>query len=218
MEKIFEIFISRLKTVLLTALPGVSAHYMMAPPYRDLKIPDGDKNIKESAVIALLFPENGKIKILMMKRVQDFSVHSGQISFPGGKKELQDANLKETALRELHEEVGIQPSQIEILGGLTPLYISVSGYKVFPFLAFSKRLPPLMPNNAEVEKIIKTDIEKLTARGAKTKQHVTTKYIQNFEVPCFIVENEILWGATAMITNEIIELLKRIKPLRGLKF
>ncbi len=207
-----ETFVDRLKTELTKPLPGVSVQYEMAPAGRDVHLPEIPvEPVKESAVVALLFPKQGKLNLLLMKRVADDSVHSGQLSFPGGRKELSDENLKATALRELYEEVGIEEDRIAVLGALTPLYISVSSFQVFPFLAYADALPPLKINSTEVEKVFYVDIDRLLDENAKTKRCVTTRYLQNYEVPCFLVEGEILWGATAMITNEILALIKKVR-------
>ena len=205
----FNTFIQKLEQALKKPLPGRVVQYAMAPGGRDLEDSKRDENeLKESAVTALLFPEKGKIKLLIMKRVTDNTVHSGQLSFPGGSREPEDKTLKETALREMREEMGIPFDKVNIIGRLTPVIINASGFKVNPFVAYCAKSPDLKPNE-EVEKVIKADIGYLLNPNSKTVKIVKARG-RNIEAPCFVLENEILWGATAMMTNELLEIIKTI--------
>ena len=200
----FNLFIKELEKELGKPLPGKSAQYKMAPPGRDLEA--AGKEPKKSAVIVLLYEQNGKVKVLFMKRAVNNSIHSGQLSFPGGQKDNKDKTLQETALRELYEEVGID--DVKIIGELTPLYISVSNFSVYPFVGYLNKEPVFKINSDEVEKIVTVDLETLKDEKNRTFTKVNTKYAKNYKVPCFKLDDEILWGATAMITNELLEILK----------
>jgi 8-oxo-dGTP pyrophosphatase MutT (NUDIX family) len=203
-------FVKELQMALKEPLPGVEVQYEMAPVGRDVDPGPGMPRPKESAVTALLFPEDDGVKLLLMKRVEDDTIHSAQLSFPGGQKEKNDKDLLDTALREMKEEVGISREDVEVIGRLTPLYISVSNFMVFPFVAYCDHTPDFHLNRAEVEKVIKADISRLLMPGSKTYRSVTTKYLHNFEVPCFSVDGEVLWGATAMMTHELLEVMKKV--------
>lgn len=188
-------------------LPGNEAHLRMAPSHRDglLRHYDGDRVIRQSAVLISLFPENDKIYTLLIKRATYDGVHSGQVSFPGGKFEESDVSLIQTALREAQEEVGIEPSRVEVLGTLTPLFIPVSNMEVLPVIGLLQQKPDLHLNLDEVEYTIEVPICHLK----NPKNHMSkTINIREFsiEAPYIKVDCEDVWGATAMIIAEFIEL------------
>ena len=133
----FNRFINLLKARLKSPLPGEDTQYLMAPVSR-LKaeqLPKENYNPKKSAVLVLLFPEDETIKTVLIKRPVYDGVHSGQVAFPGGKFDDIDIELKQTALRETFEEIGVQSAEIEIIGQLTDLYINPSNFLVSPFIA-----------------------------------------------------------------------------------
>lgn len=211
MKSYFEVFIDRLSEALKKPLPGAEVQYQMAPVGRDREVPEGSSVPRKSAVTVLLFPEKGKIKLLLIKRVKDDTVHSGQLAFPGGSEERDDQDLVMTAFREMYEEVGIQSNAVSLIGKLTPLYISVSNYMVLPVVAYCNSLPELKINHDEVEEIFKVDLDFLLHPRSRTTRKVTTKYLTDFEVPCFLIGKEVLWGATAMITQELLTIVQTIK-------
>jgi 8-oxo-dGTP pyrophosphatase MutT (NUDIX family) len=191
-------------------LPGINAQLTMAPVSRLQELNNGYKALvpKKSAVLILFYPENGSTKLVMIKRAIDDSVHSGQIAFPGGKFEAKDKNLVATALRETNEEVGINPESINIIGKLTTLYIPPSNFDVHPFIAYTNE-KPAMKNNHEVEKIIELDLTDLQSPQNLTKKNIKHRFGNLIDVPCFYVHNEIIWGATAMIISELLEVIKQ---------
>lgn len=206
--------ITKLKQKISRELPGVDAHLEMVPNGRRLTPEDSDIAPKKSAVISLLHhnPNSNALDILFIERTNK-GTHGGQIAFPGGKMEPEDQNLWATALRETKEEVGIPSQKITHLGALTEVYIPVSNYIVYPYLGWFDDLqkPQLINEIAEVEDsfwapvslilddnaIQRTDIE--TNRGRKIK-----------DIPYFEVNNKIVWGATALILNEIRHLFKSL--------
>ncbi len=210
MGLVFSDFIKRLTENLRKPLPGFDIQYQMAPVTRVEQLVYNNNDIppKNSAVLALLYPEKGETMLVLMKRATDQSVHSGQISFPGGQAEPNDKNDAATALRETREELGINSSRVHILGKLTPVYISPSNFNVIPFVGYVDEKPAFKPNE-EVEKIITVALWELMKPDTKKIRKVTTKYVTALEVPCFIVDGEILWGATAMMINELLELAKK---------
>jgi 8-oxo-dGTP pyrophosphatase MutT (NUDIX family) len=121
----FSSFISSLKHQFELDLPGEQAQYKMAPlgrPPKELAVYFA-KKVKQSAVLILLYPDDGEIKTVLMERNSYNGVHSKQISFPGGKTEPEDSSFAVTALREFEEEVGVARSEITIVGELTELFI-----------------------------------------------------------------------------------------------
>jgi len=149
--------IAWLRTRLAAELPGAIGHERMAARVKPMpdKIP---QNARPSAVLSLLYPVEKELHLLLIKRIADGKAHSGQIGFPGGKSEPSDADLKYTALREAHEEVGIMSADVDILGALTPLYIPVSNFQVYPFIGFTGQRPVFNINETEVAGILEIPV------------------------------------------------------------
>lgn len=208
----FQSFIKNLESKLSRdGLPGLEAQLNMAPVSRLKELSKVNKypNHKKSAVLILFYSENGSTKLVMIKRATDDSVHSGQIAFPGGKFETKDKILSETALRETQEEVGINPEDINVIGQLSTLYIPPSNYDVHPYIAFMSQKPEMKKNNNEVEKIIEIDLKDLQAPENLTHKTINHRLGKLMNVPCYFVQNEIIWGASAMIISELLEVIKR---------
>jgi 8-oxo-dGTP pyrophosphatase MutT (NUDIX family) len=137
-------------------------------------------------------------------------VHSAQIAFPGGKYEIDDENFAYTALRETHEEVGIHPDKIQILKPFTQLYIPPSNFIVHPFLGISKDELVFVPQPSEVADIIELPLSVFLSDSIVVETKVPTSYSVESSVPAFKIENHIVWGATAMMLNELKEVLKEV--------
>jgi len=198
--------ISQIRQNLKQPLPGLSAQLRMAPSHRGelLKTNDGC-GLRQSAVLISLFPENDKLSTLLIKRTTYDGIHSGQVSFPGGKFENSDESLIQTALREAEEEVGLDPKKVEILGTLTPLFIPVSSMQVLPVVGLLHEKPELHLNHYEVEYTITVPICHLK----NTANHMQkTIYLREHtvEAPYIKVDCEDVWGATAMIISEFCEM------------
>lgn len=176
----------------------------MAPSGRTLK--SNMKNCRESAVLLLIYKEKAQFRIVFIKRNEYKGPHSGQISFPGGMVELSDPDYAYTALRETEEETGLNRSEIEILGKLSPLYIPVSNFCVEPYVGWMSSIPDFKPDKNEVQYLICALLSEL----ADIKNRKSGKFIYNGQeivTPHFEIEGEIIWGATAMILNEFMALI-----------
>jgi len=198
--------LDQIKNNLKQPLPGESAQLRMAPSHRgDLLKSNGVTDARNSAVLISLFPTSNGLSTLFIKRATYNGVHSGQISFPGGKTDEGDESLIQTALRETEEEVGIDPSKIEVLGTLTPLFIPVSNMLVLPVIGLLDYEPEIHPNLQEVDYTITVPICHLKN---PTNQLIKTLEIRNYSItaPYFCCNNEEIWGATAMIISEFIEM------------
>lgn len=144
--------------------------------------------------------------MLLIKRVEDGKAHSGQVSFPGGKQDIQDADLRTTALREANEEVGLISSEVEIIGSLTPLYIPVSNFNVYPFVGYADKEPVYNLSEREVDAIIEVPVRELFLPESKTVIDITSPVLKGKlkNVKAYrLAEGHIIWGATAMIISEL---------------
>ena len=206
---IFSEFIMQLYDELQN-LPGDIAHEKMTP-YKRLNAQDAasnkDLNPRLSAVALLLYPKENDICFCLTQRPMYDGTHSGQISLPGGKMEDTDTSLKQTALRETEEEVGIAKNSIIILGELSQIYIPPSNFLVTPFVGYLDETPSFTTNH-EVDGIIEPSLKDLINSNNVTTEKVKTKY-GNFKVPAYNFNNKVVWGATALILSEFEHLIKR---------
>lgn len=206
----FTSFINTINHIKTATIGGLESQFRLAPKmrlnYNAEKI--AASNPKKAAVLALFYPnEKGETCFLLTQRASYKGTHSAQISFPGGKTEKADKNLKETALRETFEEVGVFRENITVIREITDVYIPPSNFLATPFIAFTEQ-KPIFKTNYEVEHTFDVLVKDLLDDANITTINITTSYAKNIDVPCFKLNNYIVWGATAMILNEIKELLK----------
>jgi 8-oxo-dGTP pyrophosphatase MutT (NUDIX family) len=190
-------------------LPGKIAHHLMSPIPVDLERFDFDpkKNHRKGAVLILLYPKDHNAFFPLIKRPDYQGVHSGQIAFPGGKMEPSDADEIQTALREASEEVGIYPDKVRILGKMSDLYIPASNFLVSPVLGFSETQPDFKAEEREVARIMPTAIQDLYLPEFRKQKLLEISPDIKIETPYFEVEKEIVWGATAMILSELLQIM-----------
>ncbi len=188
----------------------------MSPPDRQLRMTHLDRQkVKESSVLLLLFPHQGGIYTCLTKRSAEMKAHPGQVSFPGGR--IEEGETPEvTALREAQEEVGVDPSSIQILGQLSDLYIPVSQFVIYPFVGWVDQKPDFELNVAEAEKLILFPVD--VEEWEKTKKMVPIDgSFGRIHVPAFQYEGETVWGATSMILAEFLDLVHQSSPTMFLK-
>lgn len=206
----FTLFLSKITQLKNIKLGGLDAQFELAPKmrlqYSAEKI--RAKNPKKAAVLALFYPDKkNRTCFLLTQRASYNGTHSAQISFPGGKVEAADKNLAETALRETHEEVGIAQNSVTIIRELTDVYIPPSNFLATPFIGHIDKQPQFKVNH-EVDATIEILLDDLFDDSNISSINMTTSYAKNIDVPCFQLNGYIVWGATAMMLNEIKELLK----------
>lgn len=189
----------------LNNLPGEKAHLEMIPYRTPESLLNPGKNLaKQSAVLCLLSAKDNGLEIILMERTQDDSPHSGQISFPGGRMEKFDLDLSQTALRETHEEIGVKPSSIKLIGQLTPFYIPVSNFQVTPFIGYTEAMGPLVLSKKEVVSVFNITINDLLNQDHQTKRDIPNHRGQVLKnIPCFYINEKVIWGATSLILNEL---------------
>ena len=206
----FDDFKNIVSKLSVTTLGGLEAQFKLAPEFRKKYTQEliDAQNPKKAAVLALFYPNpQRETSFLLTLRAAYEGIHASQISFPGGKFENSDKSLENTALRETQEEVGIQPYDVHIFKQMTDVFIPPSNFIVTPFLGMLDYTPTLI-KNMEVEENIFVLLEDLLSDGAFSSAILSTSYAKNMEVPCFMLNNHVVWGATAMMLNEIKELLK----------
>ncbi|MCK9422043.1 MAG: CoA pyrophosphatase [Bacteroidales bacterium] len=159
-------------------------------------------NAVQSSVLILLYPMNTEIGLVLMRRPDYIGIHSGQISFPGGKYEDDDKSLIYTALREANEEIGIDPILVQILGQLTELYIPPSNFLVTPVVGYMPFRPQFKADPKEVAAIIEIRISDLLNKSNIQKKKIKLRHGLSLKVPSFFIDDNIIWGATAMILSE----------------
>jgi len=191
------------------ALPGRKSHIKMAPiANNELFRPfDPPAFYKESGVLLpIFFNDTMDLQILLTLRSNHLKHHSGQISFPGGRLDKGET-LEETALRETWEEIGIHPHKIELLGALSTLYVPPSNTVIHPFVGFIRELDEIHLNPKEVDEVIIISSNDLLDRNnyRKSPWDFSGKVV---DVPYWDINHRVpLWGATAMILQEFIDII-----------
>jgi 8-oxo-dGTP pyrophosphatase MutT (NUDIX family) len=203
--------IKKLKAELKNDLPGTEVQWQMASSDRMVRnfprIPGKDARV--AAVLILLYPHKGLIHTVFMQRHNYDGVHGGQISFPGGKKELSDADVIHTALREAAEETGVNESEVSVLGKLTPLFIPVSNMIVTPVVGWTDKRPDFIHQPEEVVFLIEAELKRfLDPAIIKIKPFEIRG--EMIDVRYFDYEGNVIWGATAMILNELLHILNKL--------
>ena len=198
-------------------LPGKSAQLEMAPRHRipallEDFVPEGAEH---SAVLALLTPENEggsrnallEWKVLLIRRNIYSGVHSGQISFPGGRQEAGDPGFWETACRETFEEVGIGPGDLEKVSPLTSVYVPPSNFLIHPFIALNRLTGPVRPDPREVADYKNIPLKAFNPAGS-VELDFASQPGEAKPAPAWRYEDYVIWGATAMILSELYRLIE----------
>ncbi len=161
--------------------------------------------------MALFYPHaNNETRLLLIQRNRYPGVHSGQIGFPGGQFESGDKDMLDTALRESYEEVGTVKAHIEVIRSVSKLYIPPSNFEVSPFIGLYHKQEPFERQASEVEAIVEVPVADFLDDSKLVTKKLSTSYAREIEVPAFLFEDHIVWGATAMMLSEIRELLQKV--------
>jgi 8-oxo-dGTP pyrophosphatase MutT (NUDIX family) len=162
-----------------------------------------------AAVLVALFEHEGELRVVLTRRRADLRRHAGEISFPGGRADPGDVDLRATALREAEEEVGLLREQVSIVGGLRPTTTFVTNYAIHPFVGLfaGERRWELSP--LEVDAVLEPSL--LSVRESRTRARVERRGFA-FETDAYLFDEQLVWGATARILDDLLE---RIEPLLG---
>lgn len=197
---------TRLRSACRAPLPGADAHRLLAPQprpgWRPGVVPE---HATPAAALVLLYPQDDAPHVLLTVRAGRLGKHASQVSFPGG---LIDAgeSVREAALREAFEEVGLDPAAVRMAGTLSPLYITVSNFAIHPVAGIADAPAPLRPSAAEVARLLPVPLDAL-ADPANLRRGTRWRDGLHCDVPYFEVRNERVWGATAMVLAELLAML-----------
>jgi len=197
-----------LRERLAGTLPGLEAQLRFAPtpPRSGWKPGEFPSDARAAAGLLLLYPGDRGATIPLTVRASGLKRHAGQISLPGGATDPGET-LVQAALREAHEEIGVDPARVRILGELTPVHVLVSGFTLHPVVGVTDERPAFSPAAHEVETVLEVSVDDLQdasriRRGTRTREGVAVEY------PYFDLLGHQVWGATAMILGEFICLLQ----------
>ena len=161
---------------------------------------------REAGVLVPLFEEAREARVVLTRRAAHLRSHTGEVAFPGGRLEPGEEPVA-GALREAHEEVGLDPAEVEILGSLAPLQTVSSGSRITPFVGALGRRPPLAPNPAEVARIFDVSLAELVSDGVYREERWDLPGLEDRPMHFFELADETVWGATARILMELLELV-----------
>lgn len=191
----------------LTQFDGVAAQARMKPvPRATVRPSDQGGAPRQGAVLLLLFHRDDQYRFVLTRRRDDLASHAGQISLPGGRRE-EGESLRDTALRETYEEIGIEPEAVTVLGCLQSLYILPSDFEVTPFVGWHPDSPAFVPQPSEVAEIIEVPLVELLYEDTR-REEVWERQGFSMVVPYFQIGSHKVWGATAMMLSEFVERLR----------
>jgi 8-oxo-dGTP pyrophosphatase MutT (NUDIX family) len=195
-------------------LPAEPSQLKMSPPFREVlkeKQKHLIKDAKMAGVMALFYPNSmQQTHLVLILRKTYKGVHSAQVGFPGGKLEISDCSIKDAAIRETFEEIGVPKNNIEVLRELTQVYIPPSNFFVQPYIGISRITPNFIKQDDEVEDILEITLNDFINDKNIVAKTVSTSYNKEVEVPAFNLNGQVVWGATAMMLSEIKDLLKEL--------
>ncbi len=208
--------------MLIDNLPGKKVQLIMAPAQRADSLKTEKElpaNVIKSAVLVLLYPADTNSssgfadsvispqwEVLLIERSRYNGAHSAQIAFPGGKQESGEDNPEATASRETFEELGIEQNNYSILGEMTHIYIPITNFVIYPVLAVSKEITPYRLSHKEVASWKRIPLSKFAPSEIKMTK-VERSFNQLSDAPCYIIDDYLIWGATAMIISELYQLM-----------
>lgn len=183
----------------------------MSPTGRELMMPDPANPPRQSAVLVLIYPKIGDgLHLILTRRTEHLRGHSGQISFPGGRRDEDDHSYEHTALRETCEEIGLcEQSRVNLLGRLSTMWIPPSNFEVVPIVATMQSEPDLKASPSEVAQILYMPLKSLFDDETKKTTEMTFRDMV-FDVPYYDVQGHIVWGATAAMLSELEKRLKTV--------
>lgn len=195
---------------------GFGAQRRMMPAGRPVgRAGEGAAAPRLGGVLVLLYCANEELHLVLTQRPDYDGVHSGQVSFPGGRHEPPET-LETTALRETYEEIGVPAADVELIGSLTPLFVVPSNFEVHPFVGRFRRdgRPVFAPDVREVAAILEVPLRLLLDPATRVEESMELRGGLRLRVPCFRVGEHRVWGATAMMLSEFLQRLNYVRLIR----
>jgi 8-oxo-dGTP pyrophosphatase MutT (NUDIX family) len=205
-------FIDALRARLAAGPPGLDAQLTMAPTPRPgwdpRHLPAG---LRDAAGLLLVYPHRGEWHMPLTVRASALRHHTGQVSLPGGRVDPGES-MEQTALREAAEEVGVDPTLVQVIGHLTPLHIPVSAHLLHPVVGVAWSRPDFRIAEAEVERLLEVPVSHLRrpdiVRSEQRRRQLPPPVVM--DVPYYDVDGAKVWGATAMILAEFLSALEGV--------
>jgi 8-oxo-dGTP pyrophosphatase MutT (NUDIX family) len=208
---------SFLRQRLTEPAPGADAQWRFAPvPSLKGWSPDQQPDTaRRAAALILLYPDEGIVRFPLTLRRDDLPQHAGQISLPGGALDPGE-RAEDAALRETHEEIGVDPGAITLLGPMSTLWVVVSNFVLHPFVGVSRTRPDFTPEAREVAAIIEAPLSELRDPSRLSWERFNRRGVM-VDYPVFDLSGHRVWGATAMVLGEFASLWDagHAPPLRG---
>jgi 8-oxo-dGTP pyrophosphatase MutT (NUDIX family) len=164
---------------------------------------------KPSAVLIPLYQKRGHDYIVFIRRTETVKSHKGQISFPGGARDVHDRTLLHTAIRESREEIGLHTKDIEVIGELDDEITTTSNYVVTPFVAMIPWPYRFKKNEDEVAEIMEVPIKVLLEKGC-LKSNTETLNGKPIDSYTYYYQGKVIWGATARILKKLLDIIGKV--------
>jgi 8-oxo-dGTP pyrophosphatase MutT (NUDIX family) len=161
----------------------------------------------DAAVLVALYLERGELRAVLTERREDLRRHAGEISFPGGRHDRTDEDLLHTALREAHEEIGLPPEAVEVIGALQPTPTIATGYAIYPFVGLIEPGQAWTLSPREVAEVLELPLTEILAGYGRRR---LIRRGLPIRTDTYVVQDKLIWGATARI---LADLFDRIGPL-----
>ena len=186
----------------LSGFNHANAQEHMAPNPRGQLVRETSTPPKEAGVLALIFPKSDDLHVVLTRRTEQLRGHSGQVSFPGGKRDPEDTSFTNTALRETCEELGICDDEVEVIGQMSRFYIPPSHFNVYPTVGYMSYEPLFTPNPSEVAEVFSFALNDLLDRQFRDVEYRDFQGIR-VKIPFYKVQGHKVWGATAVMLSEL---------------
>ena len=160
----------------------------------------------DAAVLVPLFRRDGDLHAVFTRRRDDLRRHAGEISFPGGRQDPGE-DLRETALREADEEIGLSPASVELVGALAPTPTVVTSYAIYPFVGVIEPEQTWRPSEGEVAEVLELSLAEL--RNGYRRERLVRRGLP-FRTDVYVSGEALIWGATARILGDLFE---RLEPV-----
>jgi 8-oxo-dGTP pyrophosphatase MutT (NUDIX family) len=165
------------------------------------ELPATDSQVAAAVLVPLYEDSRGELRVILTKRRADLRRHAGEISFPGGRRDLEDSSLSETALREAEEEIGLRRADVQLVGSLERTSTFVTNYAIHPYVGLLSGSQPWLASELEVESVLEPSLRAVGAGATRTRMQ---RRGIAFETDAYVFDGELVWGATARILEDLL--------------